>query len=303
MTAPSSTNPDDLSKEDLKRLLDNAAEASISAGSRSRNILILLCFSSLLAFMASWNARESSWVRMRHNRIKSLYTLYHHADSLKEYNHEKIENDSLLEDSEIELLQTLDIRHKQDLDDYRRIYTELKKEIYLVKVPILGFSFDINDLGMVSGITFSLLLLILWFAQEREDENLRLTMKAAEKNDLLDIYYIKLWMGQVLMVPPLKGPRSTIKWGLMLKLLFLLPLLCQLYIFWNDFKTVKYGYTFSHDSTHDLIAKSLTFLIIVGLLTSIAIAYTFKKEKLWRKYRKRLRGDMMIFSKSNVSEI
>jgi hypothetical protein len=288
MTNSNSENFPQDNNERLKimELLDKATDETLLAGSRSRRITLLLCFAGVLAFMAAWNSREKSWARMRYTRLAEFYPILN-SDSVKGAKKDTVVFAKALTDKQLDYLKVTGIDTKEEIEDLRKLYVDLKREIYLVKVPILGITFDINDLGMFSGITFSLLMLLLWFVQEREEENLNFTLKSAYRNNLLNIYYTKLWMGQVLMVPPAKNRSKESYWPVLLKALYFIPLLSQVYIFWNDWKTHKYGAIISEEMTEDLFLKSLIFLLLVGMLTSVTIGYTIRKERIWMKYRNR----------------
>jgi hypothetical protein len=72
----------------------------------------------------------------------------------------------------------------------------------LVRMPILGISFDVNWLGFISSVAFSIILFLLYYSLSRERKNLFLVFKVAEKRnvDKLDFYQM-LSMRQVLNVP------------------------------------------------------------------------------------------------------
>ncbi len=72
----------------------------------------------------------------------------------------------------------------------------------LVRMPILGVTFDVNWLSLVSAATFSILLFLLYYSLSRERKNLFLVFKLAQirKVDRLEFYQM-LSMRQVLNVP------------------------------------------------------------------------------------------------------
>src|SRR5206468_12598531 len=50
---------------------------------------------------------------------------------------------------------------------------------WVIRVPFFGFSFDVNDLGLLGGIGFLTILVCLRFCLSRELNNLRLSFDVA----------------------------------------------------------------------------------------------------------------------------
>lgn len=72
----------------------------------------------------------------------------------------------------------------------------------LINIPILGISFDVNGLAIISAVTFSILFFLLFYNLARERKNLTLVFKRAEKLevDKVSLYQL-LSMRQVLTIP------------------------------------------------------------------------------------------------------
>ena len=72
----------------------------------------------------------------------------------------------------------------------------------LIRMPVLGISFDVNWLSLMSSVAFTLILFLLLYSLSRERKNLFLVFRMAEKKkiDKLDFYQM-LSMRQVLNVP------------------------------------------------------------------------------------------------------
>jgi len=72
----------------------------------------------------------------------------------------------------------------------------------LIDIPVLGISFDINGLGFISPVAFSIIFFLLYYNLARERKNLVLVFKVADKFEIerISLYQI-LSMRQVLTVP------------------------------------------------------------------------------------------------------
>ena len=132
--------------------LDKIVEETRSATKRSTRVLLLLTFATIISFSAYWNSRSD---------IASFLALRN-------------------------------INTKEELEFIRKVYFNNKEDTFSVQIPILGITFDINDLGLFSGITLILFLTLLWFCLERECENLRIAFDEAHRLGELPFYY-KLW--------------------------------------------------------------------------------------------------------------
>ncbi|MBK9416177.1 MAG: hypothetical protein IPN62_02545 [Flavobacteriales bacterium] len=72
----------------------------------------------------------------------------------------------------------------------------------LIEVPILGLSFDINSLAIISGLAFMILYFLLFYSLSRELKNITLLFRIHRERDITsrDIYQL-LSMYQVLTIP------------------------------------------------------------------------------------------------------
>lgn len=72
----------------------------------------------------------------------------------------------------------------------------------LIKMPILGISFDVNGLLVISAAAFCILFFLLYHSLSRERKNLTLIFKLGDYYEIEDVYlYQLLSMQQVLTVP------------------------------------------------------------------------------------------------------
>jgi hypothetical protein len=118
------------------------------------------------------------------------------------------------------------------------------ERIINVSVPFLGISFDINDLSVLSAVTFIFLLTLLLFNTRREAENLSALFDGLTGQELKDVYKI-LSMTQVFTIPPKLMPNSSDPFGVtegiwrwLARLLLLTPLIVESVVLWCDFHTI-----------------------------------------------------------------
>jgi hypothetical protein len=177
------------------------------------------------------------------------------------------------------------------LADYRDIFKFLVRETYLVRVPVLGIAFDINDLGVFSGLTFIFLLILFWFTLEREEENLRMTFKLAEVHNCVREVYYYLSMGQVLTLPQREAPHKGHLWKYLPKAIYAAPLIVFCTIFVNDLMTSDWGRLLNNRATTFATVSSGIFLIIIFLLTVLCIHRSLRVDRLWRTTYARLNNE------------
>jgi hypothetical protein len=97
----------------------------------------------------------------------------------------------------------LTVVSRAELNDLLTIYDRARIEnTVLIKMPILGITFDVNWLGLVSSVAFSIVFFLLYYSLSRERKNLILVFKLAQERGMKRIdFYQMLSMRQVLHVP------------------------------------------------------------------------------------------------------
>ncbi len=105
---------------------------------------------------------------------------------------------------------------KEDLLSKIHTLEAVRTDQLRVHVPFFDVEFDINDLGILAGMTFFLLLSWLCFSLYQESTNLELTFAKARSldkttdRDFLRDCYQRLSMREVLTIPPrLTTPSET----------------------------------------------------------------------------------------------
>lgn len=171
-------------------------EASSDASTRTRMIIIVLTVASVLAFMGLLNSIQSQWMHRRMLLLGDIHASYT-ASKLGPYPTEAA-------------YKTSD-EYKHAIEQYERRYYELCAAVerayvegsFVIRVPFLGFTFDVNDLGLIAGLGFLVILGCYRFFLSREVDNLRLSFEEAQKIGKRETreFYTLLAMRQVFTVP------------------------------------------------------------------------------------------------------
>lgn len=267
-------------------------DATISSGNRGRSILILIITSSILVFSAYWNSRSNSWLNSRIRVVEdAIYWWDFNAQNrvlsdLPE--HEKYDNEDRLRRG-AEYVQIRDIKDKAQLAELLRgLYALRSEQVNVIRIPFFGTAFDINDLGLLSGFSFVVLLMGFRFSLLRELFNVTLTFNVAKKTNQLEICYQRLAMHQVLHIPkilPYEYPRRQrllVLWDNLPKLLFLLPVALQLVVFWQDLALFPFAARFYSSVIYISYAFELLFLILILVLTISCFRVANEISKIWR---------------------
>jgi uncharacterized membrane protein len=262
----------------IRDYLEAATESSV----RSRRILVLLITASILTFTAFWNSRDTAWILTRVQWAEKLEALLRKP----QVSHERLSVE------ESRLMERAKYYHIETLDDAKHFHEHLldlmAEHVLYVRVPVLGVAFDINDLGVFSGITLMVLLLWCRFALWHERRNLELCREQAKPEDA-EAAYRYLAMRQLLTIPPrLKDPKDARIWALLVLVLFCLPALIYAVVvgydlLYSDFLPAAIGlYT-------DLIVEVLC-LVVVLVLSLLCMLLLSSIHKTWNKFAEDIRN-------------
>lgn len=306
---------DDRQRQDFEDYMT----AAIYASDRSRRVLLVMITASVLAFAAFWNSRDDSWIRDRIDCVaaavavlpekssmcalggSALYGRFQYAQTLRLpvtldghiscaergtsasagrqeissrgqacANHYRLHDKQQAED----LLQKLNLLWVHDA--------------LMIRVPFFGFMFDVNDLGILSGFTFSIILLWFRFAVSQELHNLRRYFDFASKLKRIEdrkFVFRALAMRQVLTVPPhIHGDAERdAGWSYIITGLFFLPLLVHLVILVHDYETLSVGFAISSANAFTSMCASSAFLMFVAFITIQAIRLNLTINRRWSK--------------------
>ena len=291
----------DIQGLDLK--IDNSiqeiCETSNSSSSTTRSVLYVLVIVNVMALVSVLNSHKYNW---SYNRIEGL------KDSISFYKKDTaIELAEKKEKSILKLLiltKQLENTIRSDIDNFQT-----------VRIPLFGNTFDVNNLGVVSGITFCILLVFLRFTLAREINNLKIALSSiseryietANKEDfivLLDLMYANnqtnalkainftrrqhhyhyLSMNEIFNLPPLKYSvfdYSSNTHKVLMKI-FWFPFVIYVIILLNDLITINYGLAVSPIHTGICFGLSIVFLFLIMVLSK---SCTKQKEVIFDLYK------------------
>jgi hypothetical protein len=197
---------------------------------------------------------------------------------------------------EADWLKARDITNKDQLNLItQRLENARLEYVSLVRIPFFGIVFDVNDLGLLGGFTFVVVLMWFRFSLWREYYNLRTTFREA-KSEHLKFCYRTLAMNQVLTVPPALSQNQPQEkpWGKVVRVLYFLPLAVQLIILGHDLWTFEDGRLVNEFNTIFGTSASLCFGVLSGMLTYWCYRLSDEIDKEWdeafHKIQKQLDG-------------
>jgi len=169
---------------------------------------------------------------------------------------------------------------------YREFYSALVKTYvdthYIVRVPVFGFTVDVNDLGMLGGIGFIVIMVVFRFCVSREVDNIVLSFKAARRLGKSVQFYHLLAMRQVFTVPD----DGEIKRGKLLlwvpKAFCFAPLAVHLSVAGHDILTAVVGHQLSDVRTRILFVCEAVVALVLIALTYQVVTRLRKLDKIWK---------------------
>lgn len=249
-----------------------------AASARVRYAAYVLAVTSLIVFSSFWNVHPGGWLSERLNLTRQLAQSYNKAPN-------GLTDSGLKEKAQLAKI--------PNGDNARDRLTQLEKilyeQSYQAKIPFFGISYDINDLGMMGGFAFFIVLMILYFSLCRELANLRHAFKTAEaRNELRDCFDL-LSMGQVLTVPEGTGVNSNPFTRNLHRVLYTLPFFIQGMIVINDLDTIQVGMAYSKFNTLLTIASSSALYMVNTILICMCFYTSCQYDREWSQRARELR--------------
>lgn len=205
------------------------------------------------------------------------------------------------------------IKSSASLIKNRLIYTNAQADTFLnalihsevnnrlsVRIPILGIVFDINDLAIISGAAFNILLFVFWFSLAREKKNIKFIFRTLEDDNADLAQYKKVYqlaaMKQVFHIPPELPRKYSSRFDLttnhrinnLTYPIVLLPLVVNLSIFIYDRFSAHYGNAIDPDLTRLQFWTSLVLVIANALLTVYCTSNWRSINNTWYRYHARI---------------
>jgi len=287
--------------------MEQYLNASITSAGRARFVLLVMVTASVLSLLAMWNSRQGNMTLARLKVATNAQKFFDSNDKktiLADDDVRPLFNDKDGKFDEAAFNSAKSFLGQQrgrfaDLEHLRRYIEALERtrieRIVNVSIPFFGSAFDINDLGMFAGVSFFIILLLFRFSLFRELRNVRLVFKQAHTVEQLELCYNRLAMQQVLTIPPPLDTTSPdeAKWGDWLRvrglfwdnvsrLLFALPLIAHILIFWNDWGTYDVRNVYPSIGISQWVSG--IFLFLNALLTAVGLSLSLKLDKTWRNH-------------------
>lgn len=270
-------------------------EANIESSKRTRVVLLALVMTSVLALSGFLNSFKHGWASLRLQQIKnpkSDYTeKYLHADSTRQRNNhddKKAKTSIMNADSSNtqKSLQTDSLpQNTYRSDQYRSLYEAFihsyVENTFTIRVPFFGINFDVNDLGLLGGLAFSVILFLLRYSLARELDNLIFSFRMSENEKALQPFYHLLAMRQVLTIPPQTGNEDVKRLNFMPKMLLFFPLFVHTVVTLYDSHTMYIGFQISPAHSIFNFSFNLLFCLLILVLTLECLKVWKKIDQMW----------------------
>lgn len=170
-----------------------------------------------------------------------------------------------------------------------------RDNVLSLRIPFFGIGFDINDLSLISGITFTIILIWLRLSLWTELNSTQQVFERVDVKDLKEVkdYYEYLGTRQVFTIPlsfdeQLKkyGERQ---WRLMLILLIALPVAMQGLLLANDLYTTDIGIRISSTNTIIVLISGFFFLATTFVLMFSCLSIVSTINHHWREQARRIK--------------
>ena len=238
--------------DEIKLSLASAEQAS----QRARWIFFTLQVTSILVFMAFWHSRWTGWTLARLRTAEAAMASFDcNPDALSPNDLESCLSQvtkSMFAPKDVVDGRAFIKEWKYSKDQAEKYVEKLQglvvDRVIRISVPFLGIDIDVNDLSLLGGITFLLLLMWFRFSLWREEENVRALFDRARKDKELCEVFDLFAMAQVLTVPPMKSGAHKGFWAKLPDLLFWGPVAVQFVVVFHDSLTFGFGNILHHIS-------------------------------------------------------
>jgi hypothetical protein len=151
-------------------------------------------------------------------------------------------------------------------------------------VPFFGFSFDVNDLGILGGTAFLVILGCFRFFISREVDNLKMSFEEARRLGKLRDFYHILAMKQVFTAPQTQHNKPKLFLRFTPKFICWLPLLVYIAVTSNDLGTAAIGDMLERGRYRLLITVETITLISLFTLSWMVTKRLLQLDHLWNQY-------------------
>jgi hypothetical protein len=156
--------------------------------------------------------------------------------------------------------------------------------IQYINIPVFGISIDVNDLGLIGGISLFIILLLYRFNLSREIKNLNISFREAFRHGHLDTFYHNLAMRQVLTVPEMKGETKNTVLDYSAKTVSLLPAIVMFYGVGYDWYSVLSLKLFEFNQFWYLLLIEVGIAVVVFIVSLKCLERKLHIDEIWSDY-------------------
>ena len=283
-------------------------KAATSASERARTVMLVMISASVLVFVGFWNSRPGGgWLDQRINVRKDALKFFEPGFDPQDPKLTMQEKErfarakQFLDNADFDISSVDD--KAQILDEVKELRKVRIEKIRLIQIPFFGAVFDMNDMGIFAGITFTIVLLWFRYSLSRELRSFRLAFKEAKDQGQLKLCYDLLAMQQVMTVPPMYGQKHKKTWVFIAKMLFFIPLLILAVQFRLNWVSRQYGYVLSEKLMNILLIVNGVSLIIAAILTWHCLAISLRADRLWKDVAREVDGQTVQVSGSEPDRL
>lgn len=277
-------------------------KATTAASERARTVIIVMVVASVVVFTQIRN--DDGWLDRRINvRIYALRLLsdidQEKEISSKPLNKQGVERDWYERAQKFINQNNYSTNDKAKANDIERLKGELgelvklrAENMRLVRLPFFGAVYDANDTVIFAGITFSVVLLWLTLALNRERRNIEITFRAAKSQQKSRLCYDLLAMRQVLTVPPTTDGTIWKAISYATKALYIMPLLVYGWLLaLNWINRERAGDPLGWDKVHRAFASGGLFFAVILCLTLVCLFTSLILGRDWARYAKQAEAE------------
>lgn len=184
---------------------DQHLSAFTTSSDRVRYILIVIVLSSIFVFTGVWNSNQDGWAlsRLKYTRLALQYELWNGLPP---------QIGSIPLEKRAEILNARKFIERRDLTSREAtikmneaLQAYVINHIAAIQIPFLGVNIDVNDLGVIGGFGFVVIIMWLAFSLRRLHSNMELSLTRFNtiEHDVDRLFvYNAFVMSQVLNTPP-----------------------------------------------------------------------------------------------------
>jgi hypothetical protein len=279
-------------KRDIQDYLDACGEAA----KRTRNVIIVLVIATVLVFAALLNSQQANWMHRRLITMGDIHSSYVESKLGPYPQLGNFKDDAAYKDA----VTAYDRRYSDLWGAVVRTYVDTS---LVIRVPFFGFSFDVNDLGLLGGVGFVIILVCLRFCLTREVNNLRLSFDQARQTsgEELREFYTLLAMRQVFTVPITEHIIRSRFLVITPKLIAWSSVAVYALVTYNDATTASIGRALADSRLRFLISFEGLVLVVLILLANGVAQRLLRTDRIWDECWDEIRRKQLPSTSANVA--